>query len=222
MLRTSPGYAAMAIATIAISIGANTAMFSFLNGVLLKPLPYPDPERVMQVLEKRPDGGTNGISTLNYLDWAEQQTVFEYFAAQTGWGATYSGGDEPVRLAGGRVTVQYFDITGAQVVLGRRFLPGEDKVGNDHVVLLSNMLWQTRFGGDPAIVGRSITLDGEPYTVVGVLAGGGTFDRAARQIWKPLAFRPENMTRDFHWFGALGKLKAGVTPEQARAAMDVI
>ena len=221
-LRSSPGFAAMAIATIALSIGANTAMFSFLSAMLLQPLPYPDPERVMLVLEKRPDGGSNGISTLNYLDWAQQQTVFEYFAAQTGWCVTYTGGDEPVRLAGGRATVQYFDITGARVVLGRKFLPGEDQVGNDHVVLLSNTLWQTRFGGDPAIVGRSITLDGEPYTVVGVLAGGGTFDRQPRQIWKPLAFEQSNMTRDFHWFGAMGKLKAGVTLEQARAAMDLI
>src|SRR6185503_5494652 len=105
-LRSSPGFAAMAIATIALAIGANTAMFSFLNGVLLQPLPYPDPDRVMLVLEKRPDGGSNGISTLNYLDWAQQQTVFEYLAAQTGWGVTYTGGDEPVRLTGGQATVQ--------------------------------------------------------------------------------------------------------------------
>ena len=149
VLRSSPGFAAMAIATIALAIGANTAMFSFLNGILLSPLPYPDPERVMLVLEKRPDGGNNGISTLNYLDWAAQNEVFEYLAAQTGWGATYTGGDEPVRLLGGRASVQYFDITGAEVVLGRKFLPGEDEPGNDDVVLLSNALWRSRFGGDP-------------------------------------------------------------------------
>jgi putative ABC transport system permease protein len=222
MLRSSPGFAAMAIATIALAIGANTAMFSFLNGILLSPLPYPDPERVMLVLEKRPDGGNNGISTLNYLDWAAQNTVFEYLAAQTGWGATYTGGDEPVRLTGGRASVHYFDITGAKVVLGRQFLPGEDEPGNDDVVLLSNALWRSRFGADPGVVGRQITLDGEPHTVVGVLESGGTFDRAPRQIWKPLAFFPDNMTRDFHWFGAIGKLKAGVTLEQARAEMDTI
>ncbi len=101
-LRSSPGFAAMAVATIALAIGANTAMFSFVNALLLQPLPYPNPERVMLVLEKRPDGGSNGISTLNYLDWASQQTVFEYLAAQTGWGTTYTGGDEPVQLAGAR------------------------------------------------------------------------------------------------------------------------
>ena len=112
-LRSSPTFATMAIATIALAIGANTAMFSFVNAVVLHPLPYPDPDRLVLVAEKRPDGGNNGISTLNYLDWAEQQTVFEYFAALTGWGATYTGGDAPMRLTGGQVTVQYFDITGA-------------------------------------------------------------------------------------------------------------
>jgi putative ABC transport system permease protein len=221
-LRSSPTFAAMAIATIALAIGANTAMFSFVNAVVLHPLPYPDPERLVLVAEKRPDGGNNGISTLNYLDWAEQQTVFEYLAALTGWGATYTGGDAPERLTGGRATVQYFDVTGAQVVLGRKFVAGEDKVGNDHVVLLSNSLWRSRFGGDPTIVGRSLTLDGEPYTVVGVLAPGAAFDLAGRQIWKPLAFEPSNMTRDFHWFIAFAKLKADVTLEQAQTAMDLI
>ncbi len=221
-LRSSPAFAAMAIATIALAIGANTAMFSFVNAVVLNPLPYPDPERLVLVAEKRPDGGNNGISTLNYLDWTAQQSVFEYFAALTGWGATYTGGDAPVRFTGGRATVQYFDVTGARVALGRKFVAGEDQVGNDHVVLLSNALWRSRFGADPTIVGRSLTLDGEPYTVVGVLAPGAAFDRAGRQIWKPLAFEPSNMTRDFHWFIAYAKLKAGVTLEQAQTAMDLI
>ncbi|HUO67699.1 MAG TPA: ABC transporter permease, partial [Gammaproteobacteria bacterium] len=153
-LRSSPAFAAVAVATIALAIGANTAMFSFVNAVVLNPLPYPDPERLVMVAEKRPDGGNNGISTLNYLDWAEQQTVFEYLAALTGWGATYTGGDEAVRLTGGRATVQYFDITGAKVVLGRKFVAGEDQVGKDHVVLLSNALWRARFGADPGVVGR--------------------------------------------------------------------
>ena len=221
-LRSSPAFAAVAVATIALAIGANTAMFSFVNAVVLNPLPYPDPERLVMVAEKRPDGGNNGISTLNYLDWAEQQTVFEYLAALTGWGATYTGGDEAVRLTGGRATVQYFDITGAKVVLGRKFVAGEDQVGKDHVVLLSNALWRARFGADPGVIGRVLTLDGEPHTVVGVLAPGAAFDLAGRQIWKPLAFEQSNMTRDFHWFISFAKLKAGVTLEQARTGMDLI
>ncbi len=221
-LRNGPGFAAMAIATIALAIGANTAMFSFVNGVLINPLPYPNPERVVRVLERRPDGGPNGISTLNFLDWKRDSTVFEYLAAQTGWGATLTGRDEPEQLRGARVSPALLDINGAKLLLGRKFLPDEDQVGKDHVVLLSYPLWQSRFGADPSIVGRSIVLDGESYEVVGVLDKGGMFDRSPSQIIKPLAFEPANMTRDFHWMGAIGKLKAGVTLEQARAEMDVI
>jgi putative ABC transport system permease protein len=221
-VRLSPGFAAVAIATVALAIGANTAIFSFVKAALLDPLPYPDADRIVRVLERRPDGGTNGISTLNYLDWAEQNTVFEYLAAQAGWGPTLTGGDEPIRLRGTRASADFFKITGTLPALGRTFLPGEDQVGADHIVVLSHRFWVNRFGADPAIVGSDIMLDGELYTVVGVLPEGGTFDRSAAQIYKPLAFEPANMTRDFHWFGAMGKIKAGITLEQAQAAMDVI
>ena len=221
-IRNSPGFAAMAIATIALAIGANTAMFSFVNGVLINPLPYPYPDRVVRVLEKRPDGGVNGISTLNFLDWKRDSTVFEYLAAQTGWGATLTGRDEPMQLRGVRVSPAWLDINGAKLLLGRKFLPDEDQVGKDHVVLLAYGLWQSRFGADPGIVGRDVKLDGEAYEVIGVFDKGGLFDRSPLQIVKPLAFEPANMTRDFHWFGALARLKAGVTLEQARAEMDVI
>jgi putative ABC transport system permease protein len=120
------------------------------------------------------------------------------------------------------VSAHYFDIFGVRPALGRTFLPGEDTVGKDHVVLLSHALWERRFGSDSALVGRDILLDGEPYTVVGVLQAEGPFDRAAAQIWRPLAFPPSNMTRDFRWLGASARLKPGVTLEQARAQMDVI
>ena len=221
-LRNSPGFAAIAIATIALAIGANTAMFSFVDGVLLRPLPYPEPERIVRVLERRPDGGRNGVSTLNYLDWAAQNTVFERIAPQSGWSATLTGQDEPERLAGAQVGAQYFDIVGAKPALGRLFLADEDQPGKNHVVVLNHTLWETRFGADPAVIGSSISLGGEPYTIVGVLAKGGVYDRTPTQMWRPLAFEQANMTRDFHWFFALAKLKPGVTLEQARAEMDVI
>lgn len=221
-IRSKPGFAGVAIATIALAVGANTAMFSFLNAIVLNPLPYPEAERIVMVLERRPDGGRNGISTLNYLDWAEQNTVFEYLAAQTGWGPTLTGHDEPIQLRGTRASADFFNITGTVPALGRGFLPGEDRVGADHIVVLSHNLWVNQFGANPAIVGSDIMLDGEPHTVVGVLAEGGTFDRSAAQIFKPLAFEPANMTRNFHWLGAMGKIKAGVTLEQARAEMEVI
>jgi putative ABC transport system permease protein len=222
LLRNSPGFSAVAIATIALAIGANTAMFSFVNGMLLRPLPYPEPDSIVRVLEKLPNGGPNGISTLNYLDWTNQNTVFEYIAAEAGWRATLTGGDEPVSIRAARVSAHYFDIFGTTPALGRTFLPDEDQLGKDHVVLLSHVLWESRFGSDPAILRRDILLDGEAYTVIGVLPKGGPFDRAAAQMWKPLAFQPSNTTRDFRWLGASAKLRPGVTLAQAQAEMDVI
>ena len=222
LLRNSPGFAAVAIATTALAIGVNTAMFSFVNGLLLRPLPYPHSDRIVRVLERVPTGGLNGISTLNYLDWTSQNSVFEFMAAEAGWRATLTGAGEPLVIPGARASVHYFDIFGVKAAVGRTFLPGEDEPGKDRVVLLSHALWESRFGSDPAILERTIVLDGEPHTVVGILPKGGPFDRAAAQIWKPLAFEPANLTRDFRWLGASAKLKPGVTLETARAEMSII
>jgi len=221
-LRKSPGFATVAVLTLAIGIGANTAIFSFVNGVLLKPLPYGEPERILRVLEKPPGGGRNGISTLNFLDWQKDNTVFDYMAAQTGGSVTLTGINEPVQLRGSRVSAHYFDIFGIKPAFGRTFAADEDQVDKEHVAVLSHALWDSQFGADPNVVGRTITLDGLPHTVIGVLPAGGAFDRAFAQIWRPLAFEPQNMTRNFHWFGALAKLKQGVTLKQAIAQMDTI
>lgn len=221
-LRNSPGFSVVAIATLALTIGANTAMFSLVNGILLRPLPYPDPDRIVRVLERLPSGGLNGVSTLNYLDWAKQNTVFEYMAAEAGWRATLTGGAEPVLIPAVRASPQYFDIFAVKPALGRTFLPDEDQLGKNHVVLLSHALWESRFGADSSVLGRDIRLDGEPYTVVGVLPKGGPFDRASAQLWTPLAFQPSDLRRDFHWLGVSAKLEPGVMLGQARAEMDVI
>ena len=222
LLRNSPAFSAVATVTVALAIGASTAMFSFVNGMLLSPLPYPDPDRIVRVLERLPTGGLNGVSTLTYLDWASQNAVFDHMAAEVGWQATLTGGGEPVVIRGARVSAHYFDIFGAKPAVGRTFLPGEDQPGKDHVVLLNHVLWESRFGSDPAMLGRAILLNGEPHTVIGVLQKDGPFDRAAAQIWKPLAFRASDMTRDFRWLGATAKLKPAVTIERARAEMRVI
>ena len=221
-LLKSPGFTLVALATLALSLGANTAIFSFVNAVLLKPLPYDQPERIMRVLEKRPDGGNNGISTLNFLDWQKENNVFEFLAARTGGSVSLTGIDEPVLIPGARVSARYFDVFGVRAGQGRTFLDGEDQAGRDRVVVLSHILWQTQFGGAPDIVGRSIQLDGEPHEVVGVLPANSPFDRGFARLWRPLTFTPANMTRNFHWFGATGRLKPGVTLEQARAQMDII
>ena len=221
-LLRSPGFTLVAIATLALSLGVNTAIFSFVNAVLLKPLPYAEPERIVRVLEAPPGGGRNGISTLNFLDWQKENTVFDFMAASTGGSVSLTGVAEAVQLPGASVSAPYFDIFGVRAALGRTFVAGEDQAGRDHVAVLSHVLWQTQFGGDAAIIGRSILLNGEPHTVVGVLPKGSPFDRGYARIWRPLTFTPANMTRNFHWFGAVARLKSGVTLEQARAQMDTI
>ncbi len=218
----SPGFTLVAVLTLAIGIGANTAIFSFVDGVLLKPPPYPNASRIVVVLEKPPGGGRNGISTLNYLDWQKQNTVFEYMAAQNGGTVTLTGINEPVQLRGSNVSPHFFDILGEKAVMGRTFAPDEDQPGKNKVAVLSNALWVSQFGADPKIIGRSILLDGEPHTVIGILPGGGALDRSFSQVWRPLTFEPQNMTRNFHWFGSRALLKPGVTIEQARAQMDAI
>src|SRR5579859_4959232 len=221
-LRNSPGFAAVAVLTLALGIGANTAIFSFVDGILLRPLPYPEADRIVRVMEKPPGFPRNGISTLNFLDWQRQNTVFDFMAAQTGRSMTLSGTSEPVLLHCGLVSAHYFDIFGIKAALGRTFLPDEDQAGKDHVVLLSYVLWQNRFGGDRSILNRTILLDNQPYQVVGILPPGSAFDRAFNQLWPPLAFEPSTMTRNFHWFVSFGRLKNGVSLQQAQKGMDVI
>jgi predicted permease len=221
-LLKSPGFTLVALLTLALALGANTAIFSFVNAVLLKPLPYDHPERIVRLAEMPPGGGRNGISTLNFLDWQKENKVFEFLAARAGGAVTLSGIDEPVRIPASRVSSGYFDVFGVKAALGRTFRTGEDQVGSAKVAVLSHGLWQTQFGGAPDIVGRFIQLEGEPHEIIGVLPKDTAFDRGYSRLWRPLVFKPDNMTRNFHWFGAVGRLKPGVTLEQARAEMDTI
>ena len=222
LLRTNPGFSLVAMATIALAIGANAAMFSFVNGAMLRPLPYPDAHRIVSVLERAPGGGSNSIATLNYLDWASQNAVFEYIAAEATWRPTLSARGEPVVIPGVRVSPRYFDIFGVQPARGRMFHADEDQPGRDDVVLLSHALWQSRFAGDPGILEQTLILNGAPHRVVGILPAGGPFDRAVAQIWKPLTFQPANATRDFRWLGATAKLKDGVSVRSAQVGMDLL
>src|SRR3954451_8153080 len=168
-LRKSPGFSIVAILTLGLGIGANTAIFSFVDGVLLKTLPYERPEELVWIWEKPPGGTRNGISTLNYLDWAAKNHSFSRTAAMTGGSMTLSGTNEPQQLRGSQVSAGYFDILGVKPALGRTFAPDEDQTGKEQVVVLSHKLWESRFGGDPNLVGRAILLNGKPYTVIGVM-----------------------------------------------------
>jgi putative ABC transport system permease protein len=222
MIRKSPGFAAVAIITLALGIGANTAIFSFVDGVLLKPLPYSHPEEILQVWEKPPGSDRNGISTMNFLDWKNQNSVFTAMAAETGGAVTLSGGQEPVQLRGSRVSTPYFNIFGVRPVLGRTFARDEDEPGKDQVVVLSHRIWETRFASDPSVLGRKLVLDNRQCTVIGVLPAGTRFDRGWQDIWMPLAFQKQDMTRDFHWMMSWARLKPNISLTAAQRQMDGI
>ncbi|HEY4245976.1 MAG TPA: ABC transporter permease [Lacunisphaera sp.] len=220
-LMKSPGFTIVALATIGIGIGGNAAIYSIVDGVLLKPSPFKEIDRMVQVLEKPPGGGRNGISTLNYLDWEKQNTVFEFLAAQR-WGTvSLTGVEKPVQIPCEQVRVHFFDIFEGKARIGRLFAEGEDSVGRDHVAVISNSFWVSEFGSDVGVLGRTMILDGEPYTIIGVMPPG-RFDLTSTKIWRPMSFPAGNMTRDFHWFGAWALLKRGVTLEQASAQMDAL
>jgi len=214
--------------TLALGIGVNTAIFSFVDAILLKPLPYPHADRIVGIWERRPTGQPNSMTTLNYLDYAQQSTVFERIAATTGCcGSTMLGGDPPTPLPALRVSPSYFDILGVTAARGRTFVTGDDQPGRDHIVVLSHRVWASHFGSDAALIGRAIRINGEPYIVIGVMPDNSPFDRTFIQAWLPLSFGPERMNRTSHWLlsltgGALGLLKPGVTLERARAEMETI
>ena len=218
----SPGYSLITVAVLALGIGATSAIFSFVDGVLLRPLPYADPDRIVIVWEKPPGGTRNSVSTENFRDWQRQNDVFEVMAASGGGGVTMSGATEPMQVRGSRVSAGYFEIFGVRAALGRTFTPDEDQPGKDKVAVITHRLWQRAFGGDPGIIGRSVTLNREPHTIVGVMPAGSAFDRGFSDMWRPLAFGPGELTRNYHWLQVMARLKPGVTVEQARARMDPI
>jgi len=221
-LRKSPGFTAVAVLTLALGIGANTAIFSFVDAVLLKPLPYPHPERIVSMWEKAPEFDYNPISTLNFLDWERQNRCFQFLSAIVRDTVTLTGSDSPEELNVHRVSASYFKVLGVDATLGRTFAESEGEVGNDREVVLANRIWRSRFGGAPNVIGRSITLDAKNYTIIGVLPANSEFDRAWAVMWLPLAFTPANMTRNYHWLYAIARLDPGVTLKQARDQMDTI
>jgi len=227
-LRRSPGVAAVILLTLAIGIGVNTAIFSFVDAILLKPLPYPNADRIVGIWERRPSGQPNSMTTLNYLDYARQNSVFERIAATTGCcGLTILNGEPAVTLFALHVSPQYFDVFGASAALGRTFAAGDDEPGRDHVIVLSHRAWASRFGSDPALVGKAVRINGEPHTVIGIMPEHGPFDRMIVEAWLPLTFTPDRLNRTSHWLiwltgGAIARLKPGVTIEAARADLDAI
>jgi putative ABC transport system permease protein len=229
VLRRNPGFTFFAVLTIALGLGANAAIFSLVDGVLLKSIGYPEPERIVQLWERPPRGLRNGIAAANYIDWTEQSRSFAAMAAQTGGTMSYSPGSdagvssgaEPRSVRAAYVSAPYFDVFGTKAALGRTFARDEDQRGKEKVAVLSHRMWLNLFGADRAVVGRSILLNDEPYPVIGVLPGNSEFDRRAAELWIPLAFPPQ-VARDYHYLGAVARLKPGVSLQQAQAEMSAI
>jgi predicted permease len=221
LLWRDPAFAVVAIGVMAIGIGANTAMFSLMDAALFKPLPFPEPERIVRVWETPTPTSRNGLTTLNFLDWKRSSKSFEAMSAVRGLTAALTGNGDPARLGGTLVSADYFQVFGVKAALGRTFLPEEDQPGAGSVVVLSHAAWQSRFAGEESILNRDIVLDGEPHRVVGILPAGN-FDREGVSFWKPLIFAPDQMTRDYHWLGAVGRLRPGVSLDQAREELSAV
>ncbi len=218
-LRNSPGFAAVAILTLALGIGANTAIFSVVNAVLLQPLSYPHPDRLVELELSSPQGNGDVTSIPKFNVWREQTDVFDSVAAYdfSGPGINLTGGDRPELIKGIHVSADYFRVFGAPVALGRTFTPEEDRPGGPAVVVISNGLWRNRFGGDPGILNRSIDLGQEPYVIIGVLGPTYTGDPKS-DIWLPLKPDPNSVDQG-HYLRSTARLKPGVTLAQAQTAM---
>ncbi len=221
LLWKSPGFAAVSLLALALGIGATTAIFSLLYSVLLAPLPYPDADRLVMVWQHL-KGERTSVTTEDYLDWRRQSTVFQTLGAWTGESFNLSTANWTEEVQATRCAPGFFDsLIGQNVHLGRHFVPDDTKAGNDRVVILNYPYWQQKFGSDPSVIGRKLRMSGELYTIVGV-ASPGPNDHGDSQMSVPLAFRPDEINRRGHWLLVLGRLKPGVTLQDANAEMAVI
>jgi putative ABC transport system permease protein len=215
----NPALTLTVLFTLALGIGANTAIFTVDYATLLAPLPYPQPDQLVVVWSKIKTFH-NGISAGDFTDWQRQNSTFQALHAFTGGTFNIASKDQPENLDGTQVTPGYYNMLGRPFFLGRDFLPEEGVDGKSHVVILTHKLW-SHLGGDPKLVGHSIQINGGPYTVVGVLEPG-LFDRGQSQVTVPLVFKPEQLNHDFHWLLSIGRLKPGVTVKQAQEDMDSV
>ena len=226
-LRQSPAFTAIAVLTVALGVGANTAIFSVVNAVLLKPLPFKNPQQLVMVWENAAHLGfpKNTPSPPDFLDWQRQNSVFTGMAAMAEQSFNLTGITEPERVDGRRVSANLFDLLGVPPLLGRSFVPDDDRAGT-HVVLLSDSLWRRRFGSDPGVIGRAITLNGESYTVIGVIPRSvrlPAYGNWNDELWIPIAFSNEETTeRGNHFLDVVARIKPGITVKQAQAEMETI
>src|SRR5689334_1731132 len=225
-LRGTPGFTFTAVAILALGIGANTAIFSLVSSTLLRALPFATPDRLVMVWDDfRPTGGPpRGEPTLaDYVDWRDASSSFDELAVYLSVNYNLTGGGEPERLAGMRTTTNLFTTLGMQAVVGRTFVPDDDGPDALPVAAISTDLWERRFGADPALVGRTITLDGLQRTVVGIVPPDFRYPVPETAVWVPAAFAPAELaSRGNYSFDVVGRLKAGVTREAAQAELTTI
>jgi predicted permease len=220
MFAKNPGFAIAAVSALALGIGANTAIFTVVNAVLLKPLTYPDSDRIVQLMNKEPDGQWPGASITKFHNWQRQTSIFKEVAAFDWGGPGFNiTGDRPEQVHGIHVTEGYFRLFGAPMLMGRTFTPQEDAPNGGKVVVISYGLWQRKFGGNPNILGQSLSLGNEPYTIIGVV-GRDFFTDPPADLWLPFQFEP-NSTNQGHYFQAAAMLKPGITLAQANAQMKL-
>ncbi|HVP54172.1 MAG TPA: ABC transporter permease [Candidatus Eisenbacteria bacterium] len=222
-LRRAPGFAAVAILTLGLGIGANTAIFSIIDAVLLRPLPYHNPGELVRLYETEDAPGNYPFTGPDFLDWKTQNHSFQDMVVYS-WGQdmNLSGKGEPDHVIGTPVEANFFSLLGARPLLGRTFAAGEDEKGRDRVAILGYGLWQTKFDGNPGIVGQQIELDNRKYDVIGVMPAGFHFPSDA-QMWIPQDMDSKTLgRRGMHWLNAIGRLKPGVSLQQAQAEMTLI
>ena len=219
-----PTFTLIAVVTLALGIGANTAIFSAINALLLKPLPFPELDRVVAIWDKLPSRGVmhNEVAVANYLDWQSQTQSFDQLALFRWWSANLTGIDPPERIQGFLVTANFLDVTGIKPSMGRNFLPEENQPGKDQVAIITHSLWQRRFGGDPNILNKTITVNSIVRTVVGVMPERFNYPKGA-EVYAPIPMTPELMkSRDGHGYYVIGRLKSGSSIQSAQAEIDNI
>jgi putative ABC transport system permease protein len=222
VLLRKPGFTIVALLTLGLAIGANTAIFSVVNALMLRPLPFPEPHEIVQLERGFPDGASPSVAVPKFLFWREHNTVFEHVATYDtlGSGFNMTGDGTPERITGSRVSLDFFKVFSATPAAGRAFLPEEDLPGGPKVVVLSHSLWKRRFGGDLSLVGKPVALNGEPYTVVGIMPAGFRYPATA-ELWTPVGIDPANREKA-NYLEISARLKEGVTLEKAQAEMAVL
>ncbi len=222
VLRRAPGVTAVAVIALALGIGANTAIFSVVNTVLLRPLAYEDLDRLVQLFQTEPELPRAPLTGADFLDWREQNHVFERAAGYTWANLNLTGLDQPQRVTAGAVTADLFPVLGVSPAMGRDFAAGEDRKGQDQVTILSHAFWELRLGSDPNVLGRKLNMDGRAYTVIGVMSRGFRAIPEGVDLWVPLVLSRENNPRGEHFMQGIARLKHGVTLSRAQAELDAI